>query len=413
MDARAGDVTFSAVPLKHVAVLNARVLSEDTSPNFAFKYIDIGSVDSAGRITIPTDQTRFAAAPSRARRLAAPGATVISTVRTYLRAVGQVPHTEEQLVFSTGFAVAEAKGNVDRRFLAYACQTETFVDEVVGRSVGVSYPAINPSELGAIRLPLPATSEQRRIADFLDDQVARIDNIIAARREQVALIRATAKSQMQDLFDKSSTGTRPLATLADARRPIQYGIVLPGPDFPGGVPIVKGGDVAAGRVRSGQLNRTDPEIESRYARSRLRGGDLVISIRGSVGEVDFVPNALTGANLTQDAARIAPFGCDPDWLRWALELPTVQSDMRRRITGAMVPGINIEALRAVRVPDTMLAHQEGVGKAAKHVMKTTRHHVEGLDRSNSLMQKLKRSLITAAVTGEFDVSTADGSRVLG
>jgi type I restriction enzyme S subunit len=265
--------------------------------------------------------------------------------------------------------------------------------------------------IGNVTVPVIGVGRQRRVADFLDDQVGRIDNIIAARRRQIAMIKATAKSQMQDLFDGLSTRTRPLATLADARRPIQYGIVLPGPDFPGGVRIVKGGDVAAGRVRSGQLHRTDPEIESRYTRSRLRGGDLVISIRGSVGEVDVVPEALTGANLTQDAARVAPFGCDPVWLRWALELPSVQSDMRRRITGAMVPGINIEALRAVRIPDTPLARQGAVGKAAEALMQATQHHVEGLDRSNSLMGELKRSLVTAAVTGEFDVSSTDGSRV--
>lgn len=162
----------------------------------------------------------------------------------------------------------------------------------------------------------------------------------------------------------------------------------------------------------GELNRTDPEIESRYVRSRLCGGDLVTSIRGSVAEVDVVPEELTGANLTQDAARVVPSGCDPNWLRWALDLPTVQSDMRRRITVATVPGINIEALRAVRIPDTPPPQQRAVGIAADRVMQVAYEHIDGLRRSNTLMRELKRSLITAAVTGAFDVPSANGSQVL-
>ena len=52
-------------------------------------------------------------------------------------------------------------------------------------------------------------------------------------------------------------------------RRIMYGIVLPGPNVDDGVPIVKGGDVSTERLRIDRLNRTTPEIESGYARSRL------------------------------------------------------------------------------------------------------------------------------------------------
>ncbi len=66
-------------------------------------------------------------------------------------------------------------------------------------------------------------------------------------------------------------------------RRIMYGIVLPGPNVEEGVPIVKGGDVSPERLRLNRLNRTAFEIESAYVRSRLRGGDLVYAIRGSIG----------------------------------------------------------------------------------------------------------------------------------
>src|SRR5699024_10959728 len=132
------DLRWERTKLKYVAECNRRVLAESTSGDRAVKYIDIGAVRQ-GSITIPAALSAFTDAPSRARRLAEPGDTVISTVRTYLRAVATVPETDEELVFSTGFAVLHPRSDVSRRFLAYLLQGDAFVDKVVANSVGVSY----------------------------------------------------------------------------------------------------------------------------------------------------------------------------------------------------------------------------------------------------------------------------------
>ncbi len=50
---------------------------------------------------------------------------------------------------------------------------------IVARSVGVSYPAVNASEIGTLPIPLPAADEQRAIADFLDRETAKIDTLVA------------------------------------------------------------------------------------------------------------------------------------------------------------------------------------------------------------------------------------------
>lgn len=76
----------------------------------------------------------------------------------------------------------------------------------------------------------------------------------------------------------------PLHRLTDAERPIMYGIVLPGPDVEDGVPILKGGNVKPARMNLESMARTTSEIEAPYARARLRAGDLVYSIRGSIGD---------------------------------------------------------------------------------------------------------------------------------
>jgi type I restriction enzyme S subunit len=183
-------------------------------------------------------------------------------------------------------------------------------------------------------------------------------------------------------------------------------VVLPGPDFPDGVPIIKGGDVAFGRMLPEQLQRTTPEIDAQYARSRVRQGDLVIAIRGSYGEVCKVPGSLNGANLTQDSARIAPLGVDVEWLHAVLETPDLHTQMARRATGAIVKGLNIFELRRLRVPTPEQGDQVALGLAVARERQVLITEQGLLAQSLRLLKERKQSLISAAVTGQFDVTTA-------
>lgn len=316
-----------------------------------------------------------------------------------------IPATWNQAILG----INAIRDRADNRFIAY--WLKSLAQDFGSITRTSTQDNLNADQVANLPFSTKPLDEQRRIADFLDDQVARIDSIVAARQKQSDLVVEESDARAEAVFESSSSGDRPLATLTDPRRPIQYGIVLPGPHFEGGVPIVKGGDVVSGRLRRSELNCTDPAIEARYPRSRLRAGDFVIAIRGSVGEVEEVPDGLDGANLTQDTARIAALGCDSLWLRMALGLPSVQSDIRSRITGATIPGINIEALRKVRVPHVRRENQALVAVEANREIDRAIAHRESLIRSNSLLIELKRSLITAAVTGDFDVTAANGSRV--
>ena len=304
-----------------------------------------------------------------------------------------------------GFLVRYRPNNrVDGRFVAYWMQSQHYWDQISVGAVRSTIDNFSASKYRELQVPLPPVEEQRRIADFLDDQVARIDGLKSARAQQTSLAGEQSLAELDELL--SGSAVRPLQTFTDPARPIQYGIVLPGPDWPGGIPIIKGGDVAAGRMSLDLLNRTDPEIEARYPRSRLIPGDLVISIRGSSGEVAVVPDELDGANLTQDAARIAVRDADARWLRWVLQTPAMQGAIQQRVTGAMVTGINIESLRHLLLPDPPRAEQRHLGLAAESLMQQSASHIEILKASTVLLEERKRSLITAAVTGELDVTTA-------
>lgn len=142
---------------------------------------------------------------------------------------------------------------------------------------------------------------------------------------------------------------RPLEAVVDPARPITYGIVLPGADYPGGVPYVRVVDMAEGTVQTADLRKTSPEIAGKYRRSALVAGDVLLSIRGHVGRIAIVPPGLEGANLTQDTARIAVRDCDPGYVRWALQGLWIQRWMERHKKGASVKGINLADVRKIPI----------------------------------------------------------------
>ena len=86
---------------------------------------------------------------------------------------------EDNLVVSTGFAVLTPGADVDARYLSWLSQSDLVVEEIVARSVGVSYPAINPTDIGSILVPVPALHIQRIVADYLATETARMDALIA------------------------------------------------------------------------------------------------------------------------------------------------------------------------------------------------------------------------------------------
>jgi type I restriction enzyme S subunit len=170
------------IRLKYLASINDEALPEDTDPTLEINYIDIGNVDSSGKIDIIAKYL-FADTPSRARRIIRKGDVIISTVRTYLQAIASIDIETENLIASTGFAVIRPKERkFYQEFCKYALRESFFLGEVQKRSVGVSYPAINASDLGDISLKVPSYSSQIKISKYLNKEIAEINTLIATKQ---------------------------------------------------------------------------------------------------------------------------------------------------------------------------------------------------------------------------------------
>ena len=196
--------------LKYLVSYNDESLGEDTNPDYEFDYIDIGSVEYGKGIT-QYQHMRFADSPSRARRVVHDKDVILSTVRTYLKAVATIDDRDNPQIASTGFVVLRAKqGQITPDYLHYSVLSNAFVSLVEAKSTGISYPAINASEVVEIKIPVPKISEQKRIADYLDSECARIDAVIDQTRATIEEYKKLKQSVITQAVTKGIRPNRPL-----------------------------------------------------------------------------------------------------------------------------------------------------------------------------------------------------------
>ncbi|MFE9603514.1 restriction endonuclease subunit S [Streptomyces hokutonensis] len=395
--------------IKDVARINRNVLPESTEPNFRFRYIDIGAVDSLGRVTIPDEEVNFSSAPSRARRLAPAGAVVVSTVRTYLRAIAAVPKTTVPLVFSTGFAVLEAGTQIDSRFLAHYCRSQTFIDEVVARSVGVSYPAINAVDIGNLPVALPDREEQRHIADFLDAETSRIDGLDASRSAQLNLLAERERAMLDLSFREARSRTQTRLKYLFSVRP-RYGVLVPA-FADDGVPFIRVNDLLDLEGRAERLRNIPSELSAQYARSIVQPGDLLMSVVGTLGRAAIAPASLAGANI---ARAVCSMRFMPDVEVQLVEAWLGTSSFRKQAlvatsTDTAQPTLGMEDLGnfSLTWPSDPQERKRMVREIIR-IQGSMRELSDKLERQKSVLAERRQALITAAVTGQIDVSTASG-----
>jgi type I restriction enzyme S subunit len=164
--------------IKEVSELNKRSLSSNTKSNYEFEYLDIGGV-TFGSKEYETEVMTFEKSPSRARRIVRKGDTIVSTVRTYLKAIMSFTYDIENLIVSTGFAVISPKKSIIEKYCSYYLSSTKVVDEICSLSKGVSYPAISSSTLGDIFFLVPPLDQQIEIVSYLDKKTHEFDCLIS------------------------------------------------------------------------------------------------------------------------------------------------------------------------------------------------------------------------------------------
>lgn len=296
----------------------------EDEPDRQFRYIDISSINRE-TLSIESPQTLLGReAPSRARQIVQTGDVLFSTVRPNLRTVAVVPAELDGQIASTGFCVLRPR-SVSPRFLFRAVTADAFVDRVVAKARGISYPAVRANDILEERIPVPPSEEQARIVSTLDELMERLAEgvaLVKGAEAGISVFRTSVLSSAVsgrlaidasddgDDGDASSLLSRVLETRAeawrnagmsryaepvpaakpDSRLPagwtwasidqlaigVQYGSSAKAGSDVEGVPVLRMGNLVNGRINASDLKYLRHDHEE-FPALLLRDGDLLFN----------------------------------------------------------------------------------------------------------------------------------------
>lgn len=397
--------------LKYAASINDETLPETTDPAFEMSYVDIGSVDAIEGI-VGVEEMTFESAPSRARRIVRDGDTIVSTVRTYLKAIAYIREPKTNTVVSTGFAVIRPR-TTNPAFFSYAMRETGFVETIVARSVGVSYPAANASEIGSLEIPLPSHEEQRAIVDFLDHQTAKLDTLI---RKKQTLIERLQEKRAALITRTVTRGLPPDAARAAGLEP-EPQMKASGVEWLGEVPahweVMKLRRLAT--LKSGE-NIISQELEegSEYpvfggngirgysARFTHDGEYVLIGRQGALcGNINYASGRFWASEHAVVVSPTREFSA-----RWMGELLRAMNLNQYSLSAAQ-PGLSVDRVLALSIPVPPVHEQRVIADFLDRKTAKIDGLIAKVDTAIARLREYRAALITAAVTGQVDVRGKD------
>jgi type I restriction enzyme S subunit len=226
---------------------------------------------------------------------------------------------------------------------------------------------LNQSILRDLAVPVSPPREQKRIADKIDALLARVD----ACRERLDRIPAILKRFRQSVLAAATTGelTREwreeraddgktgawtstmLEALCDGSRIITYGVIKLGDETDRGVPCLRTSNVRWLRIDTGGMKRIAPALSADYARTVLRGGEVLVNVRGTLGGVAVAASDMTGWNVSREVAVVPADNSkvDSTFLSLWIGAEGSQRWLAKVERGVAYTGINIEDLRTLPV----------------------------------------------------------------
>jgi type I restriction enzyme S subunit len=306
--------------------------------------------------------------------------------------IGERVWSDRPYCLGRGVAGLRPSEKLDRNYLWHWLGHSA--DRLKAKGRGATFLQVNRADVNEMEIPLPPLDEQRRIAAILD----QADGLRAARQQSLLQLEALGGSLFTEMFGSLECQTAQLSEVVRPGTIVTYGIVQAGAEYDGGVPYIRTGDIVDGAIRTTGLRHTAPAIAAKFERSRIGVGDVVMSIRATVGTTALVPPELDGANLTQGTAKISPSDvATGPYLLHYLRSPGAQRWIQAQVKGATFREITLGALRQLPVPLVQLPLQEEFDHRLR-VLTATRAHASA---SSDHLDELFASLQSRAFLGHL------------
>jgi len=179
-------------------------------------------------------------------------------------------------------------------------------------------------------------------------------------------------------------------------RPITYGVIKLGAELAGGVPTLRSSDVRMLSIDESGVKRIATSIADNYARTYLQGGEILVTVRGSLGGVAVVPEYMRGWNISREVAMIPVDKALPQYVALAIASPRSQSWINNATKGVTYTGINIRDLKRLPIPIPSLTEQREILKQVEALFNLADSVSKRIDAASRATQNCGQAVLAKA-----------------
>lgn len=299
----------------------------------------------------------------------------------------------------TAFGLSPKPG-LDAKFLHYFCLSFDFA----ALNRGTTIPSLVKTDLQSIEIPMPPLEEQRRIVAVLDKAFAGLATATANAQKNLTNARALFECTIEGILaEVPNCRSISLLDAADPTCSLSYGIVQPGEELEGGLPIVRPTDLRQKFITRENLKSIDPSLAASYKRTTLRGDDLLLCVRGTTGTLSIATPELAGGNVTRG---IVPIRFNPDVLSqelgyFLLRSASAQAQIKAATYGTALMQINIGDLKKLELRVPKVEDQGQVADRLNSAQSRIEDLIEIQESTLAALAELKQSLLHKAFAGEL------------
>lgn len=316
----------------------------------------------------------------------------------------KIAYTDREVFFGNKLFAICPTPPIDSRFVFYYCLAEDFKEQFKSAMAGL-IGGVSLSKFKDISISIPPLPEQQRIIAMLDKSFIAFAITKANAEKNLQNARALLESQLQSVFTQHGPKwvEKPLVELCDPARVITYGVIKLGQEILDGVPCLRTSNVRWLRIDTEGIKKIAPSLSSEYSRTILRGGEVLVNVRGTLGGVAVVTPQMAGWNVSREVA-VVPVDhskVNPIFLSYLIGSGVSQQWLGGVKKGTAYVGINIEDLRLLPVSAPTMDEQLKIISKLETLQSSTQRLESIYQQKLNDLEELKKSVLHKGFNGEL------------
>lgn len=326
--------------------------------------------------------------------------------------IGYVAIASNDLATNQGFKSFILPNGIHNKFLFF--YLKSIKDIAEQNATGTTFKELSGTATANLPLLIAPLPEQIRIANKLETLLRRVDAGWGRLERVPKLIKQFRQSVLSaaasgELTREWRGGADPhwaehkTIELCEPDRALTYGVIKLGDETPGGVPCLRTSNVRRLRYDLNGLKRISPSLSDDYARTKLRGGEVLVNVRGSLDGVAVVPEEFIGWNVSREVA-VLPLDSsriEPHYAAMFIASEQAQKWLRETYRGVAYTGINIEDLKNLPLPLPSLPEQAEIVRRVEALFTIADRLEARCQAALTAFDRLTPALLAKAFRGEL------------